>query len=165
MAEHYRDREFGPIIRYCCTVEAFQDVPFSWPFTYVVLDQAFPESKFVLSVRDPDDWYRSYIRHQKQVVGTDKIPTAEELKNHPYVWEGWLYDIKVWTGRPEEKFYDEYFLKNRFTRYNKNVKNYFQFKENLLTINVANNESYHRLCAFLGEDPVYEKMPWENRTR
>ena len=88
LIEHWRDRDFGPIIEYCRSAEAFQDVPFSLPFTYVALDQAFPGSKFILSVRDPDDWYESYIRHQKQVVGTNDVSTPEELKAHPYVWEG-----------------------------------------------------------------------------
>lgn len=52
---HYRDREWKPIVEYCYTADAFQDVPFSLPFTYVVMDRAFPGSKFILSVRDPDD--------------------------------------------------------------------------------------------------------------
>lgn len=165
LMNHYRDRNFRPIIEYCCTAEAFQDVPFSLPFTYVVMDQAFSGSKFILSVRDPDDWYRSYIRHQKQVVGTDGLPTPEELKNHPYVWEGWLYDAKIWQGRPEDKFYDEDFLKERFVRYNRNVRDYFQFKDNLLTINVAEDGAYQELCTFLGEEPFRDAMPWENRTQ
>lgn len=165
LIRHYRDRDFQPIIDYCRTADAFQDVPFSLPFTYVVMDQAFPDSKFILSVRDPDDWYRSYIRHQKQVVGTDELPTPEELKNHPYVWDGWLYDVKVWAGRPEEKFYDEAFLKECFVRYNRNVRDYFRFKDNLLVVNVADDSAYQELCAFLGEEPLHDAMPWENKTR
>jgi len=165
LIEHYRDRDFQPIIEYCRTADAFQDVPFSLPFTYVVLDQAFPESKFILSVRDPDDWYESYVRHQKQVVGTDELPTPEELKAHSYVWEGWLYDIKRWTGRAEDEFYDEDTLKENFARYNRNVKDYFGFKDNLLTIDVADDEAYHRLCDFLGENKVYREMPWKNKTQ
>ena len=165
LIEHWRDRDFQLIIEYCQTADAFQDVPFSWPFTYVILDQVFPESKFILSVRDPDDWYDSYIRHQKQVVGTDELPTPEELKAHPYVREGWIYDAKIWTGRPKEKFYDENFLKDRFNRYNRNVKDYFRFKDNLLTIDVAEDGAYQELCSFLGKEPMYDEMPWENKTR
>ena len=164
LIEHYRDRDFQPIIDYCRTADAFQDVPFSLPFTYVVMDQSFPGSKFILSVRDPDDWYRSYIRHQKQVVGTDEVPTPGELKKHPYVREGWLYDAKVWQGRPEDKFYDEDFLKERFVRYNRNARDYFQFKDNLLTVNVAEDVAYQELCTFLGEEPLYDAMPWENKS-
>lgn len=162
---YYRDRNWELIIEYCYTADAFQDVPFSLPFTYVVMDRAFPSSKFILSVRDPDEWYDSYIRHQKEVVGTNELPTVAELKAHPYVWEGWLYDVKCWAGRPEGKFYDEDFLKEQFVRYNRNVKDYFRFKDNLLTINVAEEGAYQELCSFLGCEPVYDRMPWENRTR
>lgn len=51
LIDAYAIRDFGPIMSYCETAEAFQDVPFSWPYTYVVLDQAFPNSKFILTVR------------------------------------------------------------------------------------------------------------------
>jgi hypothetical protein len=164
LIKHWRDRDFQPIVEYCQSADAFQDVPFSLPFTYVAMDQAFPGSKFILSVRDSDDWYQSYIRHQKQVVGTEQVPTPEDLKSDSYVREGWLYDLKVWLGRPEEKFYDEDFLKRRYARYNKNVKDYFRFKRNLLTIDVSEEDSYQRLCSFLNEEPIYEEMPWENKT-
>lgn len=165
LIDYYRDRDFRPIIEYCRTAEVFQDVPFSLPFTYMAMDQAFHGSKFILSVRDPDDWYESYIRHQKQLVDTDGLPTPEELKAHSLVRQGWLYDVKRWEGRPEEKFYDEEYLKDRFVRYNRNVRDYFRFKDNLLTINVANSDAYEQLCTFLGKEPLYDEMPWENRRR
>jgi hypothetical protein len=41
-------------------------------------------------MHDLGDWYRSYIRHQKQVVRIAELPTPEELENHPHVWNGWL---------------------------------------------------------------------------
>ena len=43
----WAQRNFTPIIEYCKTAEFFQDVPFSKPFTFIVLDQAFPNSKFI----------------------------------------------------------------------------------------------------------------------
>src|SRR2546429_7047723 len=46
----YVERNFRPIVEFCLTAEAFQDVPFSLPFTYIALDQSFPNAKFVLSV-------------------------------------------------------------------------------------------------------------------
>ena len=49
LIDAYAARDFKPIVEYCRSAEAFQDVPFSYPYTYVVLDQAFPESKFILT--------------------------------------------------------------------------------------------------------------------
>lgn len=38
----------------------------------------------------------------------------------------------------------EGFLKERFVRYNRNVKDYFRFKDTLLTINVADDGAYQK---------------------
>lgn len=58
----YKQRNFRPSTELCKIAEAFQDVPFSWPYTYVVMDQAFPGSKFILTVRDSaEDHYQSWI--------------------------------------------------------------------------------------------------------
>ena len=54
-------RDFKRIIRYCHTAEFFQDAPFSYPYTFIALDQAFPGSKFILTLRDnADEWYYSF---------------------------------------------------------------------------------------------------------
>ena len=41
--------------------DAAQDNP--WPFLYREIDAAYPGSKFVLTLRDPDDWIRSVVNH------------------------------------------------------------------------------------------------------
>lgn len=52
MIDFWAKREFKPIIRFCKTAEFFQDAPFSFPYTFIALDQAFPNSKFILLLRD-----------------------------------------------------------------------------------------------------------------
>ena len=37
LIDAYAARYFTPVVGYCRSAEAFQDVPFSWPYTYVVL--------------------------------------------------------------------------------------------------------------------------------
>lgn len=41
--------------------ELFKDNP--WPPLFKDLDRAFPGSKFILTIRDPDEWLRSVVRH------------------------------------------------------------------------------------------------------
>ena len=73
---HYFKKNFGPIIEYCRTAEAFQDAPFSCPETYKYLDKAFPNSKFILSVRDdPEQWYRSLTEFHAKSFNEGKLPT------------------------------------------------------------------------------------------
>jgi hypothetical protein len=41
--------------------DAFQDNP--WPILYKVLDSAYPESKFILAIRDSNSWIKSQIKY------------------------------------------------------------------------------------------------------
>lgn len=41
--------------------DAFQDNP--WPIVYRELDQKYPGSKFILTIRDTDKWLSSAVRH------------------------------------------------------------------------------------------------------
>ncbi len=96
LLREYKVQNFNPIIDYCKTAQVFQDFPFSFPKTYKHLDQAFPHAKFVLTIRDsPEQGYHSYLRHQTKLFGKDgNLPTIEDLKNAPYVWKGWSWEIK-----------------------------------------------------------------------
>ncbi|HUW94309.1 MAG TPA: sulfotransferase [Anaerolineae bacterium] len=72
-------------VEYCRGAEAFQDIPFSLRYTYQALDNAFPGSRFVLSVReDEDEWYRSLIRFHQKRLGIQGRITREHLVNDPY---------------------------------------------------------------------------------
>src|SRR5690606_2600609 len=76
-------RDFRSTVNYCKSAEFFQDSPFSLPYTFIAMDQAFPNSKFILTVRDNDEqWYNSLIRFHGKLWGNGNIPpTSEDLKN------------------------------------------------------------------------------------
>jgi hypothetical protein len=68
-------RDFRRIVRYCRTARFFQDAPFSYPYTFIALDQAFPGSKFILTVRDnAEQWYNSLIRFHGKLWGNGNTP-------------------------------------------------------------------------------------------
>jgi hypothetical protein len=159
-------REFGPIVRLCRTAQAFQDVPFSWPYTYAILDYAFPGSKFVLTVRrNADEWYRSLTRFHAKLLGLDHTPTREDLQAATYLHPGAMWQMnRMLYGTPEEEPYHEATLKAEYEQHIAQVTTYFRFRDNLLVINVAEPGSYQRLCAFLGRAPVYDGFPWLNKT-
>jgi len=164
----YAQRDFYPFISYCQTAEAFQDVPFSWPFTYVVLDQAFPGSKFILTVRDSAEaCYASYVRHQSQRLGRDRLPTPAELKRDPYVYPGWSYEVKhALRPRADDELYDRDRFIRTYRTHNRQVKTYFAHRpDDLLVLNIKDSDAYKRLCTFLGKTPMRETMPWKNKTR
>src|SRR6185436_568161 len=72
----YLKRNFLPIVEFCHTAEAFQDVPFSFPYTYVLLDHYFKNAKFILSIRDtPEQWYRSAVNFHSNAFFQGVRPT------------------------------------------------------------------------------------------
>jgi len=166
--EYYLKNEFSPILRFCLFFNAFQDVPFSWPGTYRVIDREFPNARFILTLRDtPDQWYESLVRfHAKRLGSKGRIPTADELKASDYVRTGFMYRSKRIWRLTDRDLYDRKTLIQSYSDYNDEVKNYFSGRDGkLLVINVGNREDYRRLCRFLGKLPVRKNgFPRENPT-
>lgn len=165
---YYSSRDFRPIVRYCRTAQAFQDVPFSWPYTYQAMDQAFPGSKFILSVRQSaDEWYRSLTRFHAQLLGLNHTPGKEDLKRADYINPGAMWEInRMLYDTPEDDPYNHSVLTDGYERYREEVLTYFRFRpDDLLVINVSEPGSYRRMCDFLGRTPAYAEFPWLNKTQ
>lgn len=166
LIHHYARRDFRPIIAYCHTAEAFQDIPFSLPYTYEILDHAFPKAKFILSIRDnEDEWYQSLIRFQRKRLRLESGPTREDLQNDPYRYKGFLWDAnQIVYGAPEDDPFNEKILKEHYLKHNTDVKTYFRFRDDLLVINLKEAGAYTKFCDFLNIQPVYNAFPFLNRS-
>ena len=161
-------RDFKKLIRYCKTAVFFQDAPFSHPYTYIAVDQAFPKSKFILTVRDsPEQWYNSLIRFHGKLWGNGNVPpTVEDLKNAKYIYKGAPYRniIRSFDVTDEEPYKKDILIEH-YNRHLKNVIDYFKFREeDLLILNVAEDGSYKKLTSFLGVKTDKTEFPWENKT-
>jgi hypothetical protein len=160
-------RNFERIIALVRTAQVFQDVPFSLPFTFVILDWAFPGSKFILSVRDDaEQWYRSMTRFHTQIIGKNRIPTADDLKEFPYRYKGWLFEArKLIYGISEEDPYDKTRVLKLYESHNHAVTEYFRHRsESLLTVNVSDADAAKKIMAFLELPYTGQKMPHLNRS-
>jgi Sulfotransferase domain len=160
-------RNFEPIIALARTAQVFQDVPFSLPFTFVILDWAFPDSKFILSVRDDaEQWYRSMIRFHTKLIGKNRIPTADDLKEFPYRYNGWLFEArKLIYGVSEEDPYDKTRVLKLYESHHSAVSEYFRHRpESLLAVNVSDADAAEKIMAFLGLPYAGQKMPHLNRS-
>ena len=166
LIHHYAKRDFRPIIEYCNFAEAFQDIPFSLPYTYQILDYVFPKSKFVLSVRgNEDEWYDSLIRFHRKRLGVDGRISKTDLVNDTYRYKGFIWEVnRIVYNTPESDPYNEKILKRHYIKYNEDVIEYFRFKNNLLVINLSDENSYKKFCDFLEVEPVYDKFPWLNKS-
>ena len=160
-------RDFRRLIRFCRTAQAFQDIPFSLPFTFQALDAHFPGSRFILTVREcPEEWYSSLLRFHSQVHGNGGIPSISDLSRSTYCYEGYAYDVnRAVFPSPYSNPYDRDVLIRHYNAHNESVIEYFRHRpESLLVLNIAEKGSYDQLCSFLGKRCIRDTFPWKNRT-
>lgn len=169
LMEDWIKRNFKPVVKYCKTAQFFQDAPFSKPYTYVVLDHEFPNSKFILTVRDSaEQWYNSLTKFHAKKWGKDgRLPTKEDLKQASYIEKGWAWKMnRISYNTPESDPYKKDVLIKFYEDYNTSVKEYFRHRSyDLLVINVAQDGAYKELCDFLECEPVRDEFPWKNKTK
>lgn len=140
----------------------FQDVPFSLPNMYKFLDKEFPNSKFILTVRDNEnEWYNSLIRFYKK--GFINFYNPHNING--YVYKGVLFKVltKVW-GAPKHDPYNEKTLKESYLRHNQEVENYFKNTDKLLKINLKDKDLIEKIESFLEFKFKNKNIPHLNKS-
>ncbi|MGO3184208.1 MAG: sulfotransferase family protein [Aequorivita sp.] len=163
----YKNNDFDAITAYCNTAQVFQDFPFSYPETYKYLDKAYPNSKFILTIRnDPEQWFNSVTKFHAKRFGADTIPNKNDLQNANYVWKGWMWECnRLMYKTPENDIYNKEILINSYNDYNTSVINYFKDRpDDLLILNIAKEGAYQKFCKFLNLKSDLMDFPWENKT-
>ena len=126
---------------------------------FAQLDRAWPDSKFILTVRDKDSWLRSAELH-------------------------WRLMTEGWDTKPEFRRFTEFicaavygsvaFSRERFSyasdTHVRNVIHYFRDRpEDLLILNICSGEGWDKLCSFLGvavpNEPFPHAFDWMHRLR
>lgn len=124
--------------------DAFQDNP--WPILYRELDDAFPGSKFILLLREPDAWIQSQLKH----FGQRETPMRR-----------WIYGDAHGCPAGNEAVY-----LHRYQAHNQAVLAYFaQRPDDLLVLNLEEGDGWETLCAFLGEPIPCEPFPHANNAK
>lgn len=100
---------FSPLIKYIEKYDAFQDMPFCMGQTYVALDALFPGSKFILTIRDPDEWFQSLLGFhssilEKHIYSPDGRPDKKTIDDWDYIYKGYSSEnIKLhWLTTPSD---------------------------------------------------------------
>lgn len=168
MLRSYIQNDFFGLIEYCQGAQVFQDVPFSWPHVYKVLDEAYPGSKFILTVRDtPEAWFHSLVTFHARVFGHGNTPTSEDLRNADYVWKGWAWETlsNKQLKDPEKAPYNPEDRMSMYTQHLEDVRAYFRDRpQDLLEINLKDHDAWARFCRFIGVGHQPGDFPWENKT-
>ncbi len=126
------------------TVDAVQDMP--WPLLYRELDEAFPDAKFILTVRNEDAWWASILGHfgrssdvmQQLVYGADSgAPLGNERR-----------------------------YRRVYRNHNTKVRDYFAGRSGkLLEIDFSGPVSWGPLCDFVGKPVPCQLFPKSNQPR
>lgn len=145
-------RRFDRIVNLCRYYEAFQDIPFSLPFTYQALDQAFPDARFILSVRDsPEQWYDSLVRFHGQALFAGRPPSWELIEAQDYAYPGAFAECSRLFWRWQDfGLYQKDRAIDLYKRHNDNILEYFYARNGkLLVLNLSEPDSYARFAEFL----------------
>lgn len=153
------------IIKYCESADAFQDIPFSVPGVYKLLYEIYPRAKFILTVRDDaDKWFNSMSKFYLGVFGGGNKLTPSSMFFAKKYRLGYAY-IRHQKIFRKYNFFDSDGYKKIYNEHIDDVLQFFRDKEDqLLELNIAKRDAYKRFCEFLGDQPVYENFPWENKT-
>ena len=128
---HIAERALPMVLDIVPRFDAFNDNP--WPVLFRDLDEAFPGSRFILTLRSPESWIASVVRH----FGDEHTPMRE-----------WIYGPGRATPRGNERAYLD-----RYRRHNTDVIAHFARRECLLTMDITAGDGWKTLCDFL-EMPV-----------
>jgi len=119
-----------------CNFDAFIDFPMGENELYSSLDRAFPESKFILTIRDPSSFIKSYVNFYKHSPWKMKVTDPNEIEQ----------------------------LKYEYTKRNSQILEYFKKKpSHLLTMNIIDGEGWDELCRFLKKPIPRKPFPHKNK--
>lgn len=126
---------------------------------YKQFDHCYPESKFILTTRNKEEWLESCYMvydikqkiYDKTIIGKIVSPTFQKLR---YAFYGCDYDREKWGD-----IYD---------KYHQNVFDYFKNRLNdllVIDVNLSDNEKWKKMCNFLNKKILHIKYPKLNVTK
>lgn len=170
--------DYRELFAFCSQYDAFQDLPFSQGLTYVAADALFPDSKFILTERHPDEWFQSMCRFHQKTFAIDDVTNMTEqalLEKASYLYPGYTHENKkrilsAFDGTDQkvlwDKLYDYEFYTSMYLRRNEEIKRYFlNAPQKLLIIDITLEETTEKVCQFLNiPSDLIVKMPHQNKT-
>lgn len=150
--------------------EAFQDVPFSATWLLPELVRRHPDARYILTLRDPEDWFESLANHHFSLFGLPRDAPREEVARA-------LRRMGTVPGALERSHRRQYGIEDDSRLYDRAryVANFRAHADaaralvpadRLLEIDLSEHADTAALCRFLGiPEALAIPMPRENRRR
>ncbi len=141
--ELWRHGDLESLMGIAAEHESCDDFP--WPFLFRELDERFPGTKFILTLRkDPETWFGSICKHAD--------------RTGPLEYREWVYGRAMPHADPER------FLA-AYNGHNAAVRDHFRDRPgDLLEVCWENGDGWLELAAFLGRDVPAREFPHANRS-
>ena len=180
-----RRGKYQKLMDYVQSADAFQDSPFAEGSIYAGLDAIFPESKFVLTVRESEDWYRSLYQFTAKRYGVPPDGKIERthleadsylfptysLEAHCSMYVTAAPDYTSFPAQPAQVQWDKLYDKDHYIagyeRRNAAIREHFKHRpEQLLELDLTKETTIAKVAAFLGmpEEFWAVPLPHENKT-
>ena len=168
LLKDFENLQNSKIKKYFSKCDAHQDIPCSIPNFYKRLDLIYPNSKYILTIRDnPDIWYKSLTSFHSKIFSSDNnLPTVSELEKSDYCYKGWILDcMRLIFNHPTVSLYNKSEYIHIYLNHFKDVTEYFSSKPNqLLILNLSEKNGLQSISNFLGIELFKNyKMPWVNK--
>lgn len=141
LASDLLEEDYSKVDKLFEQYDAFEDNP--WPLLYQYFDKQFPDSKYILTIRDEDKWWNSVLNH---------------FGEHKSLMRKWIYGVESPLGNEE-------LFRNKFREHNSAVRAYFKNRPNcLLEIDWSKSGgSWGEVCSFLGQAEPKTPFPHKNK--
>ncbi len=169
-----------PLQAYINKHDAFQDAPFSIGLFFAQVDALYPNSKFILTVRESEKWFRSLVDFHKKIMGISKevsIPARADVENYTYLFKGYfsfLMDYE-WVRNVDANlqvvddwsllYNKDYFIRKYEARNQLIIKYFSERKDDLLVVDLTKEQDTKKIVSFLGlPSELVTRIPHANKT-
>lgn len=155
----YVNNDFEEILKITHYFDAFADAPWAGGRLHPMLEQKYPNAKFILTTRDSEKWFNSLQKMLcKFATGpADAFETFHKEGRYGIVrFLSKVFDIDTLANNKEK-------IIAGYEQYNEEMLAYFAGREDFLHFDLTVDGNWEELCAFLNKPIPQADFPHQNK--
>lgn len=130
--------------------DSFSDIPFNLFDSFKYFEKKFPDAKFILIIRNLDDWVDSNIRWQEKLLRT----------SHKGYLGNIFFNYQYYGAIQDNKVVDVELLKKAYNDYHESIFKYFENKKDKLLIMNLEKIEIDKIYSFISL-PIKNKISFK----